>query len=195
MGARTQLILLNGNFHTLKGWHFCTSGLSLETVILPVDESPGSLERAKATGYSLHGLVGKINLVFLCSAHLVLLWSGAVITGGNNSTGFPISNSVNTKFTSKDNILTAPQWLKGIWLSLGACFPKNEVTLKEGAASGPAAIAFLGHPGGPCSGLQRAGGEKPEVRGCVVLGKALDKPWSPSGLGRRRTGYRKKCCQ
>ena len=89
----------------LKGRYYCTSGLSLETVILPVDASPDSLERAKATGYSLHDLVGRVNLVVLCSAHPALLRAGAVTTGGNNSTGFPISDLVNAKFTSKDNIV------------------------------------------------------------------------------------------
>lgn len=151
----------------LKESYFCTSGFSLETVILPVDESPGSFERAKATDYSLRDLVGKVNLVFLCSAHPVLLRAGAVTTGGNNSTGFPISDLVNAKFRSKDNILAGCQWLEAIWLSLGICFPKNMVTLKEGAASGSAATAFPGHHGGPCSGLQRIWGEKPEIKGCV----------------------------
>lgn len=129
-------------FRTLKGCYFCTSGLSLETVILPVDESPGSLERAKATGHSLHDLVGKVSLLVLCSAHPVLLRPGAVITGGINSAGFPMSDSANAKFRSKDNILAGCQWLEAIRLSLGICFPKNMVTLKEGAASGPAPLHF-----------------------------------------------------
>lgn len=129
-------------FCTLKESYFCTSGLSLETVILPVDESPGSLERAKATAYSLHDLVGKVSLVVLCSAHPMLLRPGAVTTGGNNSTGFPMSDPANAKFRSKDNILAGCQWLEVIWLSLGICFPKNVVTLKEGAASGSAPLRF-----------------------------------------------------
>lgn len=109
----------------LNGSLFCTLGLSLETVILPVDESPDSLERVKGTGYSLHDLAGKVNLVFLSGALSVLLRAGAVITGGSNSTGFPRADLVNAKFTSKGNILSVCQWLKAIWLSLAVCFPKN----------------------------------------------------------------------
>lgn len=166
-------------------------GLSLETVILPVDKSPDSLERAKATGYSPHELVGKVNLVFLCSAHPALLRAGAVVTGGNNNTGFPISDLVNAKFTSKDNILPAHQWLKAIWLSLGACFTKNRVTLKEGAASGSAATAFLGHPGDLCSGLQRVWGGKPEVRECVGS-RGWEKLWTSPEVPQGRAGAQKK---
>lgn len=145
----------------LNGSYFCTLGLSLETVILPVYESPDSLERAKGTGYSLHDLAGKVNLVFLSGAHSVLLRAGAVITRESNSTGFPRADLVNAKFTSKGSILSACQWLKASWLSLAVCFPKN----RKGTALGPAATAFHGHPGGPCSGLQRVWGEKPEIRG------------------------------
>lgn len=141
----------------LKGWYFCALGLGLETVIMPVDEPPDSLERAKTTGYSLHELVGKVSLVFLCSAHPALLRAGAVIAGGNNGTGFSTSGLVNTKFTSKANILPACQWLKAIWLSLGICFLKHRVIHKEGAVLGLATTAFLGCLGGPCPGLQRVG--------------------------------------
>jgi len=91
-------------------------------LILPVHESPDSLERVKAIGYSLHQFVGKINLIFLCSAHLVLLWSAAFITEGNNNTGYPISNVVKAKFTSMDSIVPAHQQLKAIWLSPGGLF-------------------------------------------------------------------------
>lgn len=122
----TRVIASNENFHMLNGSYFCTLGLSLETAnILPVDESPDSLERAKGADYSLHDLAGKVNLVFLSGAHSVLLRAGAVITGGSNSTGFPRAHLVNAKFTSKGNILSACQWLKAIWLSLVVCFPKN----------------------------------------------------------------------
>lgn len=91
----------------LNGSYFCALGLSLETVILPVNESPDSLERAKRTGYSLHDLAGKVNLVFLSGTHPVLLRAGAVIIGESNSTGFPRADLVNAKFTSKGNILSA----------------------------------------------------------------------------------------
>lgn len=144
----------------LNGSYFCPLGLSLETVILPADESPDSLKRAKGTGYSLHDLAGKVNLVLLSGAHSVLLRAGAVITGGSNSTGFPRADLVNAKFTSKGSIFSACQWLKAFWLSLVVCFPKN----RKGTALGPAATAFHGHPGGPCSDLQRVWGEKPEIR-------------------------------
>lgn len=133
---------------------------------MPADESPDSLERAKGTGYSLHDLAGKVSLVFLSGAHSVLLRAGAVITGGSNSTGFPRADLVHAKFTSKGNILSACQWLKAIWVSLQVCFPKN----RKGTTLGPAATAFHGHPGGPCSGLQRVWGEKPEIRGCAGPG-------------------------
>lgn len=129
-------------FHTLKGSYFCTSGLSLGNVILPGDESSGSLEKAKATDYSLNDLVGKVSLVVLCSAHPMMLRPGAVITGGNNSPGFPISDLANAKFRSKDNILVGCQLLEAIWLSLGICFPKNMVTVTERAASGSAPLPF-----------------------------------------------------
>ena len=109
MAARTQAIPLNENFHTLKERYFCTSGLSLEAVILPVDESPDYLERTKATGHSLRDLAGKVSLVFLCSVHPAWLRARAAITGGYNSTGSPVSDVVNTKCTSKDNILPARQ--------------------------------------------------------------------------------------
>lgn len=175
----------------LKGRYFCTSGLSLETVILPVDESPDSLERAKATGYSLHELVGKVSLVFLCSAHPALLRAGAVMTGANNSTGFPISDLVNTKFTSKDNIVPARQWLKVIWLSLGAWSTKNRVILKEGAALEPATTVFLGRLGGPCSGLQRVWGEKPDIRGWVGS-QGWEKLWTSSEVPQGWAGAQKE---
>lgn len=111
-----------------------------ETVILPVDESPDSLERAKGTGYSLHDLAGKVNLVFLSGALSVLLRAGAVITGGSNSTGFPRADLVNAKFTSKGNILSVCQWLKAIWLSLAVCFPKN----RKGQLWGQLQLHFMG---------------------------------------------------
>lgn len=158
---RNNIIASNENFHMLNGSYFCTLGFSLETIILPVDESPGSLKRAKGMGYSLHDPAGKVSLVFLSGAHSVLLRAGAVIAGGSNSTGFPRADLVNAKFTSKVNIPSACQWLKGIWLSLAVCFPKN----RKATALGPAATTFHGYPGGPCSGLQMVWGKKPEIRG------------------------------
>lgn len=113
---------------------------SVSKLILPADESPDSLERAKPTCYSLHDLVGKVNLVFLHGAAHGWSWYDR----GNTSPGFPVSHLVNVKFMSKDNILPAHQWLKATWLSLGACFTKTRVTLKEGAALGTATAAFLG---------------------------------------------------
>lgn len=180
----------------LKGRYFCALGLGLETVIMPVDESPDSLERAKATGYSLHELVGKVSLVFSCSAHPALLRAGAVIAGGNNGTGFSTSGLVNTKITSKDSILPACQWLKAIWLSLGTCVLKKRVILKEGAVLALATTAFLGCLRGPCPGLQRAGEKSQRSRAMLApragksfgqVSKSLRARQDPR---RRRTGYR-----
>lgn len=106
-------------------------------------------------------------------------------------TGFPISDLVNAKFTLKDNILLAHQWLKAIWLSLGAFFTKNRVMFKEGAGSGLAAAAFLGHPGGLCSGLQSVWGEKPEVRGCVGS-QGWEKLWTSPTVPQGWSGAQKK---
>lgn len=166
----------------LNGSLFCTLGLSLETVILPVDESPDSLERAKGTGYSLHDLAGKVNLVFLSGALSVLLRAGAVITGGSNSTGFPRADLVNAKFTSKGNILSVCQWLKAIWLSLAVCFPKN----RKGQLWGQLQLHFMGTLEAHvlvCRGL----GEK-NLRSGVMLAlgqkKPQDKTWISSEPGR-----------
>lgn len=113
------------------------------------------------------------------------------ITGRDNSTGFPISDRVNAKFTVKDNILPAHQWLKTIWLSPWACFAKNRVTFKEGTASGLAATAFLGHPRRFVLWFAEGLGRKARGQGlCWLpeLRKALDKLGSPSGLGRSPEG-------
>lgn len=149
------------------------------------------MERAKGTGYSLHDLAGKVNLVFLSGAHSVLLRDGAVITGGSNSTGFPRADLVNAKFTSKGNILSACQWLKAIWLSLAVCFPK----IRKGTALGPAATTFHRHSGGPCSGLQRVWGEKADIRGYAdpgtekILGQDLN--FLRTRQGPKTTGNKK----
>lgn len=78
---------------------------SVSKLILPADESPDSLERAKPTCYSLHDLVGKVNLVFLHGAAHGWSWYHR----GNTSPGFLVSDLVNAKFMSKDNILPAHQ--------------------------------------------------------------------------------------
>lgn len=57
--------------------------------------NPLILWKEQGTGYSLHDLAGKVNLVFLSGAHSVLLRAGAVIKEESNSTGFPRADLVN----------------------------------------------------------------------------------------------------
>lgn len=124
----------------LNGSYFCTLGLSLETVILPVDESPGSLERAEGTGYKPAWFCwqSQSGVSIWCSFSAAQGWS--CYHRRKYSTGFPRADLVNAKFTSKGNILSACQWLKAIWLSLAVCFPKN----RKGTALGPGATTFMG---------------------------------------------------